>query len=279
MRTTLVLMAVAVAFIAGSIIYLKQRDSIPAPVTTADAVDQDMMESQTLIIPPRNDVPLEPSSMRNAVQLPSSADDALVDSTLVPTGSPIVPPTPFAKAIATLVSAQANFGQKHAAWNQLREAGQLEQAIEALKQGVAENPNSAAYPAALGQAQLYQAGVVAQRGGAINEMGMLGMQADQSFDAALRLDPKNWEAQFFKAAAMSHWPLELNKGDEVVQRLSRLVDQQETMRSQPEFAQTYLLLGDQYKKLGQPEYAAATWLIGAQKFPGDSSLQQRITQP
>jgi hypothetical protein len=74
----------------------------------------------------------------------------------------------------------------------------MTQAIEALRQGAEDNPTSAAYPAALGQAQLYRAGEVASNGGTISEMGILGMQADQSFDAALKLDAANWEAQFFK---------------------------------------------------------------------------------
>jgi tetratricopeptide (TPR) repeat protein len=107
-------------------------------------------------------------------------------------------------------------------------------------------------------------------------MGMLGMQADQNFDAALELDPANWEAQFFKAAAMSYWPLELNKGEEVVQRFARLIDQQEALLPEPQFAQTYVLLGDQYQKMGQPDYAVATWQIGAQRYPGDTTLQQKL---
>jgi hypothetical protein len=150
------------------------------------------------------------------------------------------------------------------------------QVIEALKQGAAENPTVADYPAALGQAQLYRAGEMLRNGATINELGILGLQADQNFDAALKLDPANWEAQFFKAASMSHWPPELNKGDEVVQRLSRLIDQQDTMSPQPQFGQTYVVLGDQYQKMGQPDYAAATWQIGAQKFPGHQELQQKI---
>jgi tetratricopeptide (TPR) repeat protein len=108
-------------------------------------------------------------------------------------------------------------------------------------------------------------------------MGILGMQADQNFDAALNLDPANWEAQFFKAAAMSHWPLELNKGEEVIQRLSSLIDHQDTLLPQPQFAQSYVVLGDQYLKMGQPDHAAATWQIGARKFPGHSELQRKIT--
>jgi hypothetical protein len=70
--------------------------------------------------------------------------------------------------------------------------------------------------------------------------------------------------------------LELNKGAEVIQRLSSLVDQQDALLPQPQFAQTYVLLGDQYQKMGQHDHAAATWLIGARKFPGNPELQRKI---
>ncbi|MEI9961651.1 MAG: hypothetical protein WDM76_11120 [Limisphaerales bacterium] len=40
----------------------------------------------------------------------------------------------------------------------------------------------------------------------------------------------------------------MNKGPEVIQQLSSLIDQQETMTSQPEFAQTYVVLGTNIKK-------------------------------
>jgi len=186
--------------------------------------------------------------------------------------------SPVARAVATLISSATSFQLKEEAWEQLRADGQLDQVIEALKQGATENPDSAAYPATLGQAQLRKAGVIAQGGGPLNEMGILGMQADQNFDQALKLDPSNWDAQFFKATAMSHWPLELNKGDEVIQRLSTLIAQQEAMPAMPQFAQTYVVLGDQYQKLGMPEYASATWILGAQTFPGDPTLQQRIRE-
>ena len=85
------------------------------------------------------------------------------------------------------------------------------------------------------------------------------------------------EAQFFKATELSYWPVDMNKAPEVVQRFSALIDQQETMASQPEFAQTYVFLGNEYQKIGQPETAAATWQIGLTKFPNDPTLQKKIS--
>jgi tetratricopeptide (TPR) repeat protein len=198
-------------------------------------------------------------------------------ASVIPSAS--IQSTPFSQAIDILVSPLASFQQKQVAWKQLRGAGELDQAIESLKHDAANNPISAEYPAALGEAELQKANAISQSGGNINEMGILGMQADQSFDAALKIDPANWDAQFSKAAAMSYWPAELNKSDEVIQRFSSLIDQQETMTPQPEFAQTFVLLGNEYQKLGQPDKAQATWQLGLTKFPSDPTLQKRIANP
>jgi hypothetical protein len=62
----------------------------------------------------------------------------------------------------------------------------------------------------------------------------------------------------------------------VVQRLSNLIDQQETMASQPQFVQTYVVLGNEYQKIGQPEKAVATWQLGLTKFPNDPGLLKKI---
>jgi tetratricopeptide (TPR) repeat protein len=276
MKTSILLVSLGIVLIAGTISYLNRRRQTPVePVATAPAQAGRFEPSLEAEHPGEDAIQdalphAEEPAKQTVITSPS------VEPATVPATNAAPAPTPFSRAIDTLVSPQGNFGQKQAAWKQLRDAGQLNRAIEALRQGATTNPDSAAYPAALGQAQLYQAGVVAQKGGAINEMGILGMQADQNFDAALKLDPANWEAQFFKAAAMAHWPLELNKGDEVIQRLSALIDQQGTLPVEPQFAQTYILLGDQYEKMGKTDYAAATWQLGAMKFPGDPTLQKKI---
>ena len=182
------------------------------------------------------------------------------------------------RAIDTLVSSRSNYQEKQAAWKQLQDAGGLDQTIAALKAGMTKHPNNAAYPAELGVAYINKV-MTAKKSGNFDEIAILGMQADQSFDAALKLDPSNWEAQYYKAASMAYWPPEMNKGPEVIQRLSSLIDQQEAMPSQPQFAQIYVLLGEQYQKAGQPDNAIQTWRRGAAKFPGDPALQQKINNP
>jgi hypothetical protein len=204
--------------------------------------------------------------------VPAPVAGAVVTASKTASGSAALNQT-----VDALTSTHTSFGDKWALWKKIKDEGSLDQVMDELKQRAQDNPNDAVIPATLGQAELQKAGVISQKGGSINEMGMLGMQADQNFDTALKLDPANWEAQFFKATALSYWPLELNKGDEVVQRLSSLIDQQEKIVAQPEFAQAYVMLGAQYQKMGQPDKAQATWQLGAQKFPGDSTLRSKLT--
>ena len=264
-----------VVLVAGMIVYLNRQEAPPSPGPIAE-----LSPGTTSAPLVRTPVPTEePSRIVPHIEVEPVHDSAAIpvssDATVDGPGHQAPPATAFSQAIATLVSPHTGFQQKEEAWRHLIEGGQLDQAIEALAQGAVDNPTLAEYPATLGQAQLRKAGVIAQSGGKISEMGILGMQADQNFDQALTLDSANWEAQFFKAVAMSHWPLELNKGEEVIQRLSSLIDHQDTLTPQPQFAQTYVVLGDQYQKMGEPDYAVATWLMGAQKFPGHPSLQQK----
>jgi hypothetical protein len=268
---TVALAFLGVGVMGGMIISRNWQTPPPAPAPVVESTPGPMTdETQTeKITAPKPELPRNVSTGTNDARPAPMATAPANDL------KPAIASS-LSQAVDTLVSPQASFQQKRAALKQLRDAGELDQAIELLKQGAANNPASAEYPAALGQVELQKAGVVSQNGGSINEMGILGMQADQSFDAALKLDPANWEAQFYKAAAMSYWPPELNKSPEIIQRLGALIDQQETMPPQPQFAQTYVLLGDQYQKAGQSDYAQQTWQLGAAQFPSDSTLQKKI---
>jgi tetratricopeptide (TPR) repeat protein len=177
---------------------------------------------------------------------------------------------PHSKAVDTLVSAQTSFGDRWKLLGKLKQLGELDAAITELKQRVTENPGDASVPTALGEAIMSKFPVQD-----FNEASTLGLQIDQNFDAALKVDPQNWEAQFEKANSMSYWPDVAGKGPEVIQRLTGLIDQQETLPAQPQFAKTYVLLGEQYQKAGQPDKATATWQLGEQKFPNDPALLKK----
>jgi len=273
----LILAVVSVGMIGGATLYLNRQKTAPV------SLEEPMAEATSTRTP-------EDTRSGKAVvvqQTEPQVSGAAADSIQTPLASPVLnevkpdnatnstPPTAFRQAIDILVSPQTSFQQRQAAWKQLRDAGELDQALETLKQGAADNPSSAEYPTALGEAYVYKLQTIRD----FHEVSILALQADQSFNTALGIDPANWEAQFFKAAALSRWPPEMNKGTEVIQQLSNLIDQQEAMPPQPQFSQTYVLLGDQYKKTSQLDYAVQTWRLGLAKFPADSTLQGRIARP
>ena len=273
----LILAVVSVAVIGGATLYLnRQKTALGSPaVPMAEAAPSRTTDDTQSV---------KGDAMQ---QTEPRVSATATDSSQTPLASPVsneVKPdnstnsaasTAFRRAMDTLVSPQASFQQRQAAWKQLRDAGELDQALATLKQVAVKHPTSAEYPMALGEAYIYKLQTIRD----FHEVSILALQADQSFNTALGLDPANWEAQFFKAAALSRWPPEMNKGPEVIQQFSNLIDQQEAMPPQPQFAQTYVLLGDQYKKTGQPDYASRTWRLGLAKFPGDSTLQGRIAHP
>ena len=273
----LILAVVSVGMIGGATLYLNRQKTAPV------SLEEPMAEATSTRTP-------EDTRSGKAVvvqQTEPQVSGAAADSIQTPLASPVLnevkpdnatnstPPTAFRQAIDILVSPQTSFQQRQAAWKQLRDAGELDQALATLKQGAADNPSSAEYPTALGEAYVYKLQTIRD----FHEVSILALQADQSFNTALGIEPTNWEAKFFKAAALSRWPPEMNKGPEVIQQFFNLIDQQEAMPPQPQFAQTYLLLGDQYRKTGQHDYAVQTWRLGLAKFPGDSTLQGRIAHP
>jgi tetratricopeptide (TPR) repeat protein len=176
------------------------------------------------------------------------------------------------QAVDLLVSPQATYQQRRDAWKQLREAGKLDLAITELEQRMANDPRTAQYPTALAQAYLQKCGSIKD----VREQGILAMQADKVFDTALSLDPANWEARFTKAVAMSYWPASMNKSDEVVQHFQTLLQQQESQAPQPQFAETYAWLGDQYQKAGRGDDARQVWQHGIALFPGNEKLQGKL---
>ena len=179
------------------------------------------------------------------------------------------------KSVDQLVSAQTSFEDKYHTWIKLRDEGKMDQVIAELNERATNNPAAAEYPAALGQAYLHKIAVTKDT----RDYAVLGAMADRSFDAALDLDPANWEARFFKATAMSYWPEEMNKRPEVIQRFTKLIQDQESQSPQPHFAQSYYWLGEAYQKSGNSDHANQVWRRGAALFPNDPMLQQKLGAP
>ena len=218
---------------------------------------------------------VEPVTARLEAPAPAAAPPIVArvsSSPATASVNPALDATFLTRTVDILVSPQASYQQKTEAWKQLRDAGKLDQAIADLEQRTTNDLRSAEYPAALGHAYLQKCGTIQD----VREQGILAMQADKMFDTALNLDSSNWEARFMKAVAMSYWPPMLNKGEEVIQHFQTLIEQQETQTPQPQFADSYAWLGDQYQKAGRAEDAKAVWQRGAVLFPTDEKLRTKL---
>ena len=249
--------------VAASEVPTREKVEIPLPNqrTQAEKLSEDQL----------------PEITATAEQEPASSQPPLQSSA----GVPPAETNSYQTIVAQLVSPHLSFQDKQEVWKQLRGQHNLDEVISALRQDATNNPTVPEYRTALGQAYINQIYVSRMQGDADpRDVSILGLKADQSFDAALALDPSNWEAQFFKAYSMSYWPAELNKRQEVVQRFTDLIQQQERMTAQPQFAQSYLLLGEQYQKAGRADYARQVWQRGAALFPADDALKKKLaSQP
>ena len=266
--------ALAICIVVVAIAYANRRQTLAVsagpPEATAPA---GQTGSEIAVIETANG---SQSGAVSSVQTPEQI------SAVVPTPVPVDPGprktaeldrTITSRAVDVLVSPQAAYEQKRAAWKQLRESGKLDQAIAELEQRVGADPRSADNAAALGHAYLQKCGTIQD----LREQGILAMQADKVFDTALILDPSNWEARFTKAVALSYWPATMNKGQEVIEHFQTLIQQQESQTPQPQFADTYLWLGNQYEKDGRTDDARMTWERGALLFPDNDSLKKKLS--
>jgi hypothetical protein len=263
------------------LVAIKWQSNQPAPAKTAVPSTENPAPS---VNPPSSTLPArvhrpEPA-VQNHIVVKSAVEPATTPTEGVPT--PVVAQTAtkakptfspaISQALQTLFTPQGDYADKQAAWRQLAESGKLDQAIKELEHQTGEDPSDAESLAVLGQAYLNKCGTIQD----VREQGILAMKSDQTLEAALKLDPKNWEARFTKTWAMAHWPPELNKSQEVMENLVTLVEQQEAQSTRPEFAQTYVLLGDQYVKAGYPDLARDMWQRGARLYPNDGALPKRL---
>jgi tetratricopeptide (TPR) repeat protein len=260
-----ILIAAGVGILVGFGFYAHQPKREPEVVPEAKA-DSAPAAEEFRSVEPATPRP-EPAVVAAAMPATSQA------ARLVAPSRPNLDTAMVSRAVELLTSSQVSYLQKREAWKQLRDAGKLDQAIAQLEQLNAGDSRNAEYPAALGQAYLKKCGTIQD----LREQGILAMQADKLFDAALSLDAANWEARFTKAVALTYWPPNLNKGEEVIQHFQTLIQQQETQPPQPEFAEPYAWLGEQYQKAGRTEDARTVWQRGATLFPADEKLRTKLT--
>lgn len=269
MKKSVILILLAGVVIAGAIVYLnKSKMPAPSPQPVTETIPQATEAAPAEVVAPAKADP-QPAAPVKAAPAPAAVAASAVTET-----NSAAPTNTFSKTIDALLAAKRN---KHQMFQELVKSGQIDAAISELQQRKAANPNDPEVATTLGEALLNKVRTLHESGNAdVNEMGILAMQADQNFNAALKQDPNNIEAQFVKYTSMSYWPPDASRDADIVQHLSGLIDAQNGQPTQPEFVQPYLALIRQYQKMGKQDEAAATLKLAQQQFPGDPQLQQLV---
>src|SRR2546423_5331728 len=135
---------VSVGVIVGAVLYLSRPKTAPVPLAEpmAEAVPTRTLEETQFV----NVVALQQTEPQVSAA-PAEPVQTAIASPVLNEAKPgkstnSAAPTAFGRAIDILVSPQTSFQQRQAAWKQLRDAGELDRALAALKQGATNNPAS-----------------------------------------------------------------------------------------------------------------------------------------
>lgn len=180
--------------------------------------------------------------------------------------------TPMSELVRLLAGDRLDNLDRQQVFQELREAGRIDEYVAAIEALCQSDPKNADLQVALGNAYLQKLFGV----GHTPEAGTWAVKADQAFDVALTLDDHNWGARFTKAVALSNWPAFMGRGPEAIENLEVLLEQQAGLEPQPQFAMTYLFLGNIYQANNEPAKALATWRAGLEQFPRMEELRRAL---
>jgi tetratricopeptide (TPR) repeat protein len=176
-------------------------------------------------------------------------------------------------ALGRLLDPMLGYEDREAVWQEALDSGQMETLIAALEARAAADPDNVALRFELGYAYLQPILTGAAPG---PQAAPWAMKSDAAFDQVLALDPEHWDARFNKAVSYTFWPPIMGKQQAAISHFETLVAQQGRSAPRPEFAQTYLFLGNLYEQTGQGERAREVWSQGFGLFPDSAELRERL---
>ena len=173
---------------------------------------------------------------------------------------------------AAILDADFTEESTQALWDEAREAGMLDELVALFEARASERSNDPEAQVDVGHAYLQKIFEVGDGPAA----GLWAGKADASFDRALDLDERHWQARSSKAISLSFWPPIFGKQKDAISHFEILRAQQEEGPVEDRYAQTYLLLGNLYHQTGQGDKADEAWRHGASLFPEDESLSEKL---
>lgn len=176
-------------------------------------------------------------------------------------------------SLTELLSPMLTSGGRERLWREAHEAGQTEALIALVEARAKADPENVALQYELANAYIQP---IVQGEAVGIDAGTWSMKADAGYDAVLALDPDHWDARFSKAVSYSFWPPVFGKQQAAIDHFEILVGKQANMAPRPEFAQTYLFLGNMYEQSGNAAKAKEAWNLGLAAFPQDRDLRRRL---
>ncbi len=176
-------------------------------------------------------------------------------------------------ALSQLLNPGLTGEEREALWQQALDGGKMLELIGALEAQAAADPRNTALQFELGYAYLQP--IMSGEAPGPQAAGW-AIKADAAFDRTLALDDAHWDARFNKAVSYTFWPPIMGKQQAAISNFETLVTQQSGMSPRPEFANTYLFLGNLYEQTGQADKARAIWSQGLGLFPGNGELSARL---
>ncbi len=111
---------------------------------------------------------------------------------------------------------------------------------------------------------------------ALMEQGALSAQATGILREALELDSTHWGARYTLALNFYYSPEFLGLTRDAIREFETLLEQQGTRTDDPQMAGPFAYLGDLYLREKRTEDAHEVWHRGAQLFPADDQLRERL---
>ncbi len=173
---------------------------------------------------------------------------------------------------ALLTSGDLSGLEREEYWQEIREAGLLDQILPLYELAAERDPNNPDVQVDLGSAYLQKIFEVGEGPLA----GKWATKADTVFDRALALDETHWDARFNKAAALSFWPPIFGKQSEAIHNFEVLIEQQGSSQPNAKHAETYLFLGNLHMQNGDREAALSAWRDGASRYPENAGLLEQL---
>ena len=149
--------------------------------------------------------------------------------------------------------------------------GEHDRAIRFFEQLVAAHPRAA--NAYLNYGFAYVDKIPAA--GAITQV-ILANSALTQFTRAIELE-RSWIALYTRGASYLFWPKIFGRARFGITDLEDALRLQRTQPKRPYHVRTFIALGDGYWKVDDLERARAIWREGVREFPGDATLEARLS--